>query len=149
MLEKYGMMILLSLIFLVVIINSKVSFEKYVFFKKEEIGILRSLGASRGAVSLIFQLQAFFITLGGTALGIGLGILTASYINEIILAVQRVINTLFSTQLTFLPYRLPVVIHISEILILAVIVLVFSSLNIYLAVRSMVHKDPLEILRYE
>jgi ABC-type lipoprotein release transport system permease subunit len=60
-----------------------------------------------------------------------------------------VINTLFSTQLTFLPYRLPVVIHISEILILAVIVLVFSSLNIYLAVRSMVHKDPLEILRYE
>lgn len=149
MLEKFGMMILLSLIFLVVIINSKVSFEKYVFFKKEEIGILRSLGASRSAVSLIFQLQAFFITFAGTAIGIGLGLLTAAYINEIILAVQQVLNALFSTQFMFLPYRLPVVIHITEILILAVIVLAFSSLNIYLAVRSMVAKDPLEILRYE
>jgi lipoprotein-releasing system permease protein len=149
MLEKFGMMILLSLIFLVVIINSKVSFEKYVFFKKEEIGILRSLGASRSAVSLIFQLQAFFITFAGTAIGIGLGLLTAAYINEIILAVQHMLNSLFSTQFMFLPYRLPVVIHITEILILAVIVLAFSSLNIYLAVRSMVAKDPLEILRYE
>jgi lipoprotein-releasing system permease protein len=149
MLEKYGMMVLLSLIFLVVIINSKVSFEKYVFHKKEEIGILRSLGASKQAVAAIFQIQGAVITIIGITAGIILGVLTASYINEIIHGVQYLLNSVLGLNLSLLVYNLPVSIHIGEILVLAVVVLILSLIHIHLAVRVMIQKDPLEILRYE
>ncbi|MCF7940465.1 MAG: ABC transporter permease [Spirochaetia bacterium] len=149
MIEKYGMMLLLSLIFLVVIMNAKTSFEKYVFHKKDDIGILRSLGASRGEVYTIFLLQGSLIVLTGILLGSLLGYLTAYHINEIIRAGERLLNFLFDRRMVFLTYTFPVVIEIREMFAVGIAILLLSITNMYFAVATLVKKSPLEILWYE
>jgi len=149
MLEKYSMLLLLCLIFLVVIMNAKSSFEKYVFYKKDDIGILRSLGASRGAVYSIFLIQGVLIVLCGILLGSSLGYLTAYHVNGIIHVVERLCEFLLKRKVTLLLYEFPVIIQMKEVLVVSISILVISMINIIFAIKTLVKKSPLEIMWYE
>ncbi len=149
MLEKYGMMILLSLIFLVVIMNAKSSFEKYVFHKKDDIALLRSVGASKGVIYLVFLIQGAAISCAGLLLGALAGTLSALNISGIIGAVQKLLSLLTGREISFFIQDLPVALYPRELLLLALIVLLLFLLNIFTAIRSLINKPPLEIMRYE
>lgn len=149
MLEKYSMLILLSLIFLVVIMNAKTSFEKYVFFKKDDIGILRSMGASKEEIYIIFMVQGLIIIVTGILTGVLLGFIIATNINSIVSFFESIIGTVANRQVRLLAYDLPVRIKGGELLALSLFVLVVSLLNLFFAIKDLIKRSPLEILRYE
>lgn len=149
MMEKYGMLILLSLIFLVVIMNAKSSFEKYVFHKKDAIGILRALGATKSAMYASFILQGSLVVLIGIVLGSSLGMLFVQNLNQVIRFAEQAASFISGSPVTLLMYEFPVAIDLQEMLILAAAVLLLSMVNVYFAIRPLMRKTPLEMIWYE
>jgi lipoprotein-releasing system permease protein len=90
--EKLLMMILIGLIFVVVGFNIYHSLRRSVRERFEEIGVLKALGASQGAVESIFLTEGFLIGLLGGGLGLALGLLLAANINTVFRAVETVTN---------------------------------------------------------
>ncbi|MDR0311979.1 MAG: ABC transporter permease [Treponema sp.] len=73
--EKLMMFVLVGLIFIVVGLNIYQAQRRTVLERREEIGMLRALGASDKAVRMIFVLDGFIIGLIGAVLGLALGFL--------------------------------------------------------------------------
>ncbi|MEE9161518.1 MAG: FtsX-like permease family protein [Candidatus Neomarinimicrobiota bacterium] len=75
--EKLGSTVVLFLIILVASFNATSTMVMSVMEKYREIGILRSLGASRRFIRTMFLRQGLMIGLVGVGLGVGLGTLVA------------------------------------------------------------------------
>jgi lipoprotein-releasing system permease protein len=78
--EKLFMFILVGLIFVVVGLNIFQAQRRAVLERREEIGLLRAVGAGDLAVRLIFVWDGFLIGLAGAGAGMVLGLLIASNI---------------------------------------------------------------------
>lgn len=74
-LEKLAMFIILSLIVLVASFGIASTLIVMVTQKIKDIGILRSIGLTRGGIRNIFTLQGLFIGVSGTAIGVLMGVL--------------------------------------------------------------------------
>jgi lipoprotein-releasing system permease protein len=81
-LEKLAMALILSLIVLVAAFNIISTLIMVVADKTREIGILKSMGLTRGSVLRIFILQGIVIGLIGTALGTGGGLLLVTLLDR-------------------------------------------------------------------
>jgi lipoprotein-releasing system permease protein len=90
--EKLFMFILVGLIFVVVGLNIFQAQRRAVLERREEIGLLRAVGAGDLAVRLIFVWDGFLIGLIGAGAGMLLGILTAGHIAAVFGAVEGIIN---------------------------------------------------------
>ena len=75
--EKLLMFILVGLIFVVVALNIFQAQRRTVLERREEICLLRALGASDVSVRLVFAWDGFIIGFTGAGLGLGLGLLVA------------------------------------------------------------------------
>jgi len=94
--EKLMMFILVGLIFIVVGLNIFQSQRRIVLERREEIGLLRALGASDRAVRLIFVWDGFIIGFAGAALGLILGLLVAFHIPEFFSFLEATVNFFIS-----------------------------------------------------
>ncbi|MEI6124914.1 MAG: lipoprotein-releasing ABC transporter permease subunit [Pseudomonadota bacterium] len=81
-LEKTAMFIILTLIILVAAFSIVATLIMMVNDKNKEIAILKSMGATTGAIKIIFMFQGVVIGAFGTALGLGLGFLLAFLQNQ-------------------------------------------------------------------
>jgi len=90
--EKLTMTTLLGLIFLVVAVNIKNSLERSVVEKREDVGILRAVGASSGSVRTVFLMEGWLIGVSGTLIGLPVGMLLSIHINRIFHGVEWVMN---------------------------------------------------------
>jgi len=81
-LEKLAMGLILLLIVIVAAFNIVSTLTMVVTDKTREIGILRAMGLSAGAVRRVFVLQGAIIGLVGTALGSALGLLLARLVDH-------------------------------------------------------------------
>jgi lipoprotein-releasing system permease protein len=81
--EKILMFLLLTLIILVAAFNLIAMLTMVIMEKRNEIGILRSMGASSRGVMSIFMFQGTFIGAVGTALGVAAGLLMCAVLKEI------------------------------------------------------------------
>jgi lipoprotein-releasing system permease protein len=81
--EKILMFLLLTLIILVAAFNLVAMLTMVIMEKRNEIGILRSMGASSRGVMSIFMFQGTFIGASGTALGVVAGLLICAVLKEI------------------------------------------------------------------
>jgi len=90
--EKLMMFILVGLIFIVVGLNIFQSQRRTVLERREEIGLLRALGASDRAVRLVFVWDGFIIGLVGAGAGLALGLLIAFNIQTFFSVIEGAVN---------------------------------------------------------
>jgi lipoprotein-releasing system permease protein len=81
--EKILMFLLLTLIILVAAFNLVAMLTMVIMEKRNEIGILRSMGASSRGVMSIFMFQGSLIGAMGTGLGVAAGLLICAVLKEI------------------------------------------------------------------
>jgi lipoprotein-releasing system permease protein len=92
--EKLFMFVLVGLIFIVVSLNIFQAQRRSVLERREEIGLLRALGATETAVRLIFVWDGFIIGMAGASLGMALGLLIAGNIGPFFSLLEGAVNFL-------------------------------------------------------
>jgi lipoprotein-releasing system permease protein len=90
--EKITMTILLGLIFIVVGLNIFHSLERSILERKEELGLLKAMGATTKQVQVVFLLEGGVMGFAGGILGVLLGLLVSSKVNDIIAGIEAMVN---------------------------------------------------------
>jgi lipoprotein-releasing system permease protein len=147
--ERNVMFLILTLIIIVAAFNIVSSLIMLVKDKGRDIAVLRTIGATRGAVLRIFLLCGAAIGVAGTVIGFALGLLFCLNIESIRQALQALSGTeLFSPEVYFLT-RLPAIVDWHEVAQVVGMGLGLSLLaTIYPSWRA-ARTDPVEALRNE
>jgi len=147
--ERVTMFIVLSLIILVAVFNILSSLIMLVRAKRRDIAILRTMGASRGALMRIFMIVGTVIGMLGTGTGIVLGAVFLFYRQAVVNFVQLVTGqNLWDPSIRFLT-ELPAKSDPVEVTLIIVMSLGFSFLSTLYPAWKAASTDPVEVLRYE
>ena len=90
--EKRVMFIILMLIIAITSFNIISSLSLLVLNKQKDIAVLISLGFSKLSIQSIFIIQGIIIGIIGISLGVLLGFVLSTYINEIVIAIESFFN---------------------------------------------------------
>jgi lipoprotein-releasing system permease protein len=147
--ERNVMFLILTLIILVAAFNIVSSLIMLVKDKGRDIAILRTMGATRGAILRIFLLCGASVGVLGTLIGFAIGIVFCANIESIRQLIQSLSGTeLFSPEVYFLS-KLPAVVDPKEVAQVVAMGLGLSLLaTIYPSWRA-AKTDPVEALRNE
>lgn len=147
--ERNVMFLILTLIIIVAAFNIVSSLIMLVKDKGRDIAVLRTIGATQGAILRIFLMCGALIGVVGTALGCAVGVLFCLNIESIRQFIQRLSGTeLFSPEVYFLT-QLPAVLNWNEVLQVVALALALSLLaTVYPSWRA-ARTDPVEMLRNE
>ena len=168
--EKLMMFILVGLIFIVVGLNIFQAQRRIVLERREEIGLLRALGASVTAVRLVFVMDGFIIGLAGACVGLVPGLLIAFNIQAFFTFLESVVNfgiglanfisgslganmgseefAVFSTQVFYIK-EIPSRVIPHEALLIFMFGLFSALLAAWFASGKVSAASPTEVLRYE
>jgi lipoprotein-releasing system permease protein len=141
MLEKIGMGIGIGLIVMVAALNIIASLILLVMEKTRDIAILKTMGASKRSIMLVFLLQGSIIGVIGTVLGAAAGTAIATIADR-----YRLISIPSDVyQVSYLPFKvLPE--DLVSVIVGAVVVCFFATLY---PSRQAARLDPAQALRYE
>lgn len=167
--EKISMMLIVGLIFVVVGVNIKHSLERSVYKRKQDIALLRSLGASPAAIKTIFVAEGVMIGVAGGTIGVLTGLLVSVNINGIFgffgfvtEYLSEILSRILSPFINMLPVgfdifspsyfylnKVPVKIIFHEVLYIYIFALSASIFAAYTASKKISDFNPSEILHYE
>jgi lipoprotein-releasing system permease protein len=147
--ERIVMFIILSLIVLVAALNIISGLMMLVKDKGRDVAILRTMGASRGAIMRVFLITGASIGVVGTLAGLVIGIIFCINIESIRQFVSWMTSTtLFDSNVYYLT-RLPADMDVGEVIGIVLMALALSILaTLYPSWRAST-LDPVEALRYE
>jgi len=147
--EKLAMFIILTFIILVAAFNIMSTLIMVVMEKRQDIGILRTLGVSSGGILRIFVLEGLLIGVAGTLIGVVTGTLLAYKLTPVAESIASVFGiNLFNSEF----YRfdhIPVAIVPSDIFWITISAVLLTFLSTLYPAWSASRLDPIEALRYE
>ena len=148
-LERRVMFIILSLIVLIAAMNIISGLVMLVKNKGRDIGILRSLGLTRTSILRIFFICGSFIGVSGTVLGVIIGMLFVTYINEIQWLVEYILgSSIWNEEIRFLA-QVPARLRIEDVVFALTVSLSISFVITIFPARKAANLDPAEALKYE
>jgi len=163
---KNILLFVMVLIVLVATLNVLSSMILLVFEKQHDIAMLKSMGAGPSDVARVFLLIGGLAGASGAVLGIGMGSLLSQFINELIYVMEMMIN-LFA-RLAFMVghgfveqgfqklellnpefylERIPVRVHVNDLLFIAMLTVSLSFLASWVPARKASQLKPIDILR--
>lgn len=147
--ERNVMFLILTLIVLVAALNIVSGLIMLVKDKGQDIAILRTMGATQGAITRVFLITGASIGVTGTIMGFLFGVLVCRNVESIRQFLSWLTSTeLFSPELYFLS-KLPADLDVGETTAVVVMALTLSLLaTLYPSWRA-ARLDPVEALRYE
>jgi len=147
--ERVAMFVILAFIILVAAFNILSSLIMLVRAKTRDIAIMRTMGATSGAVLRIFITIGLTISLLGVLVGIALAVVTAIFRQQIVSFVQLLTGqNLWDPSIRFLtelPYKADPV----EIMACIVLTVGLSFLATLFPAWRAAKTDPVQVLRYE
>src|SRR3984893_15782253 len=147
--ERNVMFLIVTLIILVAALNIVSGLIMLVKDKGPDIAIMRTMGATQGAIMRIFLITGASIGVVGTVIGFIVGILVCTNVESIRQFLSWLTDTeLFPPELYFLS-RLPAELDVGETTAVVIMALTLSLLaTLYPSWRA-ARLDPVEALRYE
>lgn len=147
--ERIVMFIILSLIILVASLNIISGLVMLVKDKGHDIAILRTMGASQGAILRIFILAGFIIGIIGTVFGTIFALLTCWNIESVKEFISWIFNVNVFNPQTYPLAKLPARLDVFETVSVIAMALVLSFLASFLPAWRAARLDPVQALRYE
>ncbi|MFP4125246.1 MAG: lipoprotein-releasing ABC transporter permease subunit [Alphaproteobacteria bacterium] len=147
--ERNVMFLILTLIILVAAFNIITGLTMLVRSKGRDIAILRTMGATRGAIMRIFFLAGMTIGTLGTAIGFALGLAFALNVDAIRRVLERFTGAeLWSAEIRFLS-QLPAKVETADVVSVVGMALVLAFLATLVPSWRAAQLDPVEALRRE
>ncbi len=147
--EDNVMFVILSVLVLIAAMNIVSGLIMLVKNKGRDIGILRTMGLTEGAVLRVFFICGAFTGLIGTALGVALGCLFAIYIDPIFATVNYLSGGgVWDPSIRGI-YALPAKLQLGDVLAAVALSLGLSFVVTIFPARRAARLNPVEALRYE
>ena len=147
--EDNVMFVILSILVLIATLNIVSGLIMLVKNKSRDIGILRTMGLTEGAVLRVFFLCGSLVGIVGTAAGVVMGCLFALYIDPIFSFVNAVAGGgVWDPSIRGI-YALPAELRVEDVLKAVALSLGLSFGITYFPARKAARMNPVEALRYE
>ena len=143
-LEKSMMFVLLLLVVAVAAFNIVAGQTMLVDDKRQNIAILRTMGATQKLIKQVFFLQGVTVSVTGTALGLLFGISASFYVNEIMSGIEAITGMHLLDGSFFV--EIPVLVESVDLMIISVMALAICLLAAYLPAKRAAELDPVHNL---